>query len=107
MNIEEANAVIDRLNAAFNGHSSAIPEGGEIRDAIKSLIEEAVTRGGREDEIPSGVGGDSTNINRDTNTAIVGIRDYVNKLIEADESRKALENHLTRLPKIIQKKIKI
>jgi len=114
MNVEEANAIIFRLNAAFNGDGADIPEAGEIHEALESLIEEAATRGGRKDEIPSGVDRDFANINRNTNIVIVGIRDYVNKLIDADEARKALKKKLaalndarTSLPEIIQKKIKI
>src|SRR5689334_9539486 len=91
MVIDEANAVIDRLNDVFAGNGSDIPLAQEIYDALLTLNQAVTDIGQAPSAIPSNIKKDSAVINKTTADIVKQICDLANKMIAIDKEKKEIE----------------
>jgi hypothetical protein len=108
MNLDEANAVLDRLNNVFSGVSTNIPEAKEIYSAINTLIMASGDRGGDKRGIPCGISENGAVLNKKTVDLIEELRTHANLVVETHKNAEKLKNELKgELPLKVQKKLKI
>lgn len=94
MDINKANAIVDRLNAVFSGSSADIPTASEIWQAIGVFNKEVSAADIEPLDAPSGIKPSTMHIDGKTVEAVESIRQRANNVKIANESKKKLDEQL-------------
>ena len=97
MTIDEANAIVDQLNAVFAGESTAVPSAQSIREALETFNANLDNIGFDPAPIPGEISGTTNHLNKDVAAAVDAIRNYANQVISAAALKAELEKLLPRV----------
>ena len=107
MTLDQANAIVDQLNAVFAGNSTEIPSAESIHGALERFNLEVTGSGFDAKAIPDKIKKNEAQINRELASTVSAIRDHANEVVRVAASKKSLEQLLAQKAPSVSRAVRL